>query len=305
MAEQYKLLFVESFKGRVLFNVPMKEYTTLRIGGPADVMAFPKDEADLKHLLSFAGAKGFKVYVIGAGSNILVRDGGIRGIVVNITEGFTDVSWLDDERAVVGAGVRLSTLCRECAERGLSGIEFAAGIPATVGGAVYMNAGAYGSEMKDVVEGVEVIGRRGKKGFIPKADIGFAYRHTELPEDAVIVNVHMKFRRADRKAIEERMKEFRKRRDKTTPIGLPSAGSIFKNPEGMAAGKLIEEAGLKGVSSGDAKISEVHANYIVNTGNARATDVLNLIALMRDRVFAKTGIMLEPEIKVIGESLTR
>ncbi len=302
MAEQYKLLFVESFKGRVLFNVPMKEYTTLRIGGPADVMAFPKDEADLKHLLSFAGSRGFRVYVIGAGSNILVRDGGIRGIVVNITEGFTDISWVDDERAVVGAGVRLSRLSKECAERGLSGLEFAVGIPATVGGAVCMNAGAYGGEMKDVVEGVEVVNTRGKKNFIPKARLGFSYRHAELPEGAVIVNVHMKFRRGSRKLIEERMKEFKKRRMRTTPLALPSAGSIFKNPEGVSAGKLIEDAGLKGISSGDARISEVHANYIVNTGNARAVDVLNLIALMRDRVFAKTGIMLEPEIKVIGEN---
>ncbi len=303
MAEQYKLLFVESFKGRVLFNVPMREYTTLKIGGPADVMAFPRDEADLKHLLSFAGTKGFRVYVIGGGSNMLVRDGGIRGIVVNITEGFTDVSWMDEERAVVGAGVRLSALSRECAERGLGGLEFATGIPATVGGAVCMNAGAYGGEMKDVVEGIEVIGHRGRKGFIPAGKLKFSYRYAELPEGAVIVNVHMKFRKTNKKAIEERTREFKRRRDATTPTGLPSAGSIFKNPDGIPAGKLIEEAGLKGVSSGDAKISEVHANYIVNTGNARAADVLNLIALMRDRVFAKTGIMLEPEIKVIGENI--
>ena len=303
MAEQYRLLFVDSFKGRVLFNVPMRDYTSLRIGGPADAIAFPKDEADLKHLLSFATSKGFKVYVIGAGSNILVRDGGIRGIVINTTEGFTDAEWIEKEqRVVVGAGVRLSLLCKEASKRGLGGLEFAATIPATVGGAVWMNAGAYGGEMKDVVEGVEIMNPKGKKSFIPKTDIGFGYRRTELPHEGIIVRVHMRLHRAEPESIEQKIEEYKRRRQSTTPVGMPSAGSIFKNPEGMHAGKLIEEAGLKGVSIGGAKISEVHANYIVNTGNAKAEDVLALIALMRDKVFAKTGIMLEPEIKVIGES---
>ncbi|HXI09872.1 MAG TPA: FAD-binding protein, partial [Thermodesulfobacteriota bacterium] len=145
---QYSLFFIQRFKGKVLFNVPMSEYTSWRIGGPADVMAFPQDEGDLKDILSFAEAKDFPVYILGAGTNVLVRDGGIRGIVINVSEGFRDIAWQEDTRAVVGAGVKLTELLGVCKEKGLSGLEFSAGIPGTVGGAVMMNAGAFGGEMK-------------------------------------------------------------------------------------------------------------------------------------------------------------
>lgn len=299
---QYSLFFIQRFKGKVLFNVPMSDYTSLHIGGPADVMAFPQDEGDLKDLMAFAETKGFPFYVLGSGTNLLVRDGGIRGIVVNMTEGFKDITWLEEGKAIVGAGVRLPDLVTQAKDRGLSGIEFAANIPGTVGGAVCMNAGAYGGEMKDIVEGIEIAGKKGAKGFLPKSELKFSYRRAEVPKGAIVTRAHMKFAPGDPEEIKAKIAEFRdKRKASSSGINFPNAGSIFKNPESAPAGRLIEEAGLKGERSGGAQVSEVHANYIVNTGGARAKDVLALMALVRDRVFSSRGVVLEPELKVVGE----
>ncbi|MBI5237171.1 MAG: UDP-N-acetylmuramate dehydrogenase [Deltaproteobacteria bacterium] len=298
---QYSLFFIQRFKGKVLFNVPMSEHTSLKIGGSADVMAFPQDEGDLKDLIAFAEAKNFPFLVLGAGTNLLVRDGGIRGIVINMSEGFKDITWQEDEKAVIGAGLKLSEAVSQCRERGLSGLEFAAGIPGTVGGAVMMNAGAYGHEMKDIVEGVEVIGKKGQKGFLPKSELGFSYRKSEIPKGAVVIRAHMRFKRASPEEIRERIREYTEKRKAAGKVSFPNAGSVFKNPEGKFAGRLIEEVGLKGERSGDAQVSEVHANYIVNIGMARAKDVLSLMALIRDRVYSQKGVVLEPEIKVVGE----
>ncbi|MBI4950080.1 MAG: UDP-N-acetylmuramate dehydrogenase [Deltaproteobacteria bacterium] len=301
MAVQYSLFFIQRFKGKVLFNVPMSEYTSIKIGGPADVMAFPQDEGDLKDILAFAEAKSFPFYILGGGTNLLVRDGGVRSIVINMSEGFKDIVWEDETNASVGAGVRLSELLFQCRERGLTGFEFASGIPGTIGGAVMMNAGAYGGEMKDCVEGVEVIGKKGVKNFIPKKDLAFAYRKAEVPKGAVVTRAHMKFEKSTPDVVKEKIRDLKERRKTTAHITFPNAGSVFRNPENKSAGRLIEEAGLKGERSGDAQISEVHANYIVNLGAARAKDVLSLMALIRDRVYSQKGVVLEPEIKVIGE----
>lgn len=299
---QYSLFFIQRFKGKVLFSVPMSEYTSLRIGGPADVMAFPQDEADLKDIILFAESKDFAFHVFGGGTNLLVRDGGIRGIVINMCEGFKDIVWQDDIKATVGAGVRLSELLSACRDKGLSGLEFASGIPGTVGGAVTMNAGAYGSEMKDVVEGIEVVGKKGQRGFLSRDEAGFSYRKSSLPKGAIVTRAHMRFAKKGAEEVKEKIRELKERRRSTSSVTLPNAGSIFKNPQGdKSAGRLIDEAGLKGARSGDAEVSGVHANYIVNLGNAMAKDVLTLMAVIRDKVFSRTGIVLEPEIKVVGE----
>ncbi|MDH4101587.1 MAG: UDP-N-acetylmuramate dehydrogenase [Nitrospirota bacterium] len=300
-SEQYSLFFIRRFKGKVLFNVPMKDYTSFKIGGPADVMAFPKDEGDLKDLVTFAEAKHFQYYILSAGTNILVRDAGMRGIVINMTEGFKDITWTEESKAVVGAGVRLAELCVECRERGLSGVEFSANIPGTVGGAVLMNAGAYGSEMKEVVDGVEFMDAKGRKGFLSNKEIGFKYRSTAIPKGAIITRAHMSFVKSTPDSVGARMNDFREKRKATSKITHPNAGSIFKNPAGKFAGVLIDEAGLKGEQIGKAKISEIHGNYIVNLGGAKAKDVLQLMALVRDNVYGTTGVTLEPEIKVVGE----
>jgi UDP-N-acetylmuramate dehydrogenase len=301
VAEQFQLFFVQRFKGKVLFDVPMSQYTSIGVGGPAEVMAFPRDEADLNDLLAFASSKRFPVFILGRGTNLVVRDKGIRGIVINMTEGFNDISWREETSAVVGSGMTLSKLLKQCTERGLSGLEFAEGIPGTVGGAMIMNAGAYGFEMSSLVEGVEVLDRKGKKSFIPKGKIEFGYRTTELPEAAIVTRVHLGFEKKDRADIEETIAAFNERRRASSKVGRPSAGSVFKNPEDCFAGKLIEEAGLKGYTIGGAQVSEVHANYIVNTGHGTARDILGLMAMMRDKVYRLTGKTLEPEIKVVGE----
>lgn len=298
---QYSLFFIQRFKGKVLFNVPMSEYTSLRIGGMADVMAFPQDEGDLKDLLAFAEAKGFAYYILGAGTNLLVRDAGVRGIVVNMTEGFKDIIWQDEAKASVGSGMKLSELVAQCRDRGLSGLEFAVNIPGTVGGAVAMNAGAYGAEMKDVVEGVEVIGRKGVKGFLAKDKLEFAYRKAELPKHSAVTVVNMSFMVSTSDAVREKMREFAEKRKANARVQYPNAGSVFKNPEGFYAGRLIEEVGLKGEKIGQAQFSPAHANYIINLGGAKAKDVLALMALARDTVYSQKGVVLEPEIKVVGE----
>ena len=309
MSDQFQLFFVERFKGKVLFNVPMKDYTSFRIGGNADVMAFPEDETDLMELMKFAYSKKFPVFFLGGGTNLLVRDGGVRGIVVNISEGLggiryheeADVDGIAQVNCIAGAGVKLSKLSVEAGERGLSGLEFATGIPGTLGGALLMNAGAYGGEMKDLVDGVEILERKGKKAFLPASELSFSYRSSKLPEGAAIIRLHLKFKKADAGEVKARMEELRKKRGSSASIPHPGAGSIFKNPEGGFAGRLIEEAGLKGESFGGAEVSTKHANYIINKDNATARDVLALMALIRDKVYGGKGIVLEPEIKVVGE----
>ena len=290
-----------SFKGRILFDVAMKEYTSLSIGGAADVMAFPLDEDDLQEILKFAYMKDFPVFSIGAGTNLVVRDGGIRGVVINLADGFKDLYWQTEDYVIAGAGVKLAKIVNECRKRGLSGLEFAVQIPGTVGGAVAMNAGAYTGEISNLVVGIDVTDTKGNKRFIRRDELSFSYRSCSLKPDYIITRVHLKFKKRDVSIIEKQMDEFIKRREKTQSVRLPNAGSIFKNPEGLCAGKLIDEVGLKGARIGDAVVSDIHANYIVNLGDAKAKDVFALINIMKDRVFKEKGVLLEEEIKIVGE----
>lgn len=301
MSEQYSLFFIQRFKGKVLFNVPMCQYTSIGIGGVSDVMAFPLDEKDLADILKFANKKRFETFILGSGTNLLVRDRGIRGIVINMTDGFKGLEFVDEDKIIAGSGISLIKLATKCSEKSLKGMEFAVGIPGTLGGAVIMNAGAYGKEMKDIVEGIEVVNEKGKKDFIPTRDLGFAYRSSQIGKNLIITKVHMKFEKGDKEKIKEAIKGNKEKRKSTSLIKLPNAGSIFKNPENLFTGQIIEEEGLKGLREGDAQISEVHGNYIVNLGRAKAKDVLTLMAIIRDKVFKKRGILLEPEIKVVGE----
>ncbi len=294
---------IDRFKGRLRFNVPMSRHTSLGVGGDADVLAVPVDENDMQTILHFAGDKGYPLLVMGGGTNLLVKDGGVRGVVLDLSEGFGAITMMGENRIEAGAGVRLSELVSLCKEKGLSGLEFAAGIPGCVGGAVAMNAGAYGGEMKDIVEGIEVVNRTGKVSFIKALDIGFIYRGTGLPMDVIILKARMQLLQSSTDEVKKQIADNRVRRRSSQAINLPNAGSVFKNPENMSAGRLIEEAGLKGLRQGGAQISEVHANCIVNLGNAKACDVLALIAEVRDSVYQRTGILLEPEIKVVGEEL--
>ncbi|MBI5682547.1 MAG: UDP-N-acetylmuramate dehydrogenase [Deltaproteobacteria bacterium] len=290
-----------NFKGRILFDVLMKEWTSMKIGGPTDVMAFPLDEDDLQEILKFAYVKDFPVFLLGAGTNLVVRDGGIRGVVINLADGFKDLYWQADDYVVAGAGVKLAKIVNECSKRGLSGLEFAVQIPGTIGGVVAMNAGAYGADVGSLVAGIDVTDTRGSKIFIRRDELHFSYRSCSLKPDYIITRVHLKFKKGDVSIIEKQMNEFIKRREKTQSVRLPNAGSIFKNPEGLCAGKLIDEVGLKGARIGDAMVSDVHANYIVNLGDAKTKDVLLLINIIKDRVLKEKGVLLEEEIKIVGE----
>lgn len=290
-----------AFRGKVLFDVPMREKTTIRIGGPAEVLAFPCDEEDLRVLLWAARKEGLPWYVIGRGSNLLVRDGGIRGVVIDLSEGFQGLSVVGEDRVVADAGVALRTLVSFAEEKGLKGLEFALGIPGSVGGAIAMNAGAYGHEIGRLLEWMEVMTEDGEIVRIDKGSLSPSYRSLSFTPRGVILRGMFDLEKGRTWEIEAKMEEFRRRRGMTQGVSLPSAGSVFKNPPGLSAGRLIDEIGLKGLRIGDAMVSPVHGNYIVNCGKAKAKDVLTLIDKIRERVLAERGIFLELEIRVVGK----
>ncbi|MCL6447679.1 MAG: UDP-N-acetylmuramate dehydrogenase [Armatimonadetes bacterium] len=287
--------------GQVRLDEPMKLHTTWRIGGPADLFVEPDGVAGLAQALAFARRENLPVTIIGNGSNLLVKDGGIRGLVVKIGGGFR---WLNIQgsRITAGAGTGLARLTGAAKEAGVGGFEFLAGIPGTVGGAVVMNAGAFGKATSDLCASVQLMDETGRLAERPGAALGFGYRTSNLQGSKLIV-VAAVFRGTYREpqAIQAEMEDLFNRRKKTQPLGCPSAGSVFQNPPGISAGFLIERAGGKGMRAGDAAVSPVHANFIVNLGNATARDVLKLIEQVKIAVREKYAIELKPEVQIIGE----
>lgn len=285
----------------LLLEEPMSRHTSFRIGGPADMMAMPKNEAELSNLLQKAAANNIPVTLIGNGSNLLVRDKGIRGLVIKLGNMLNEIL-VDGNKITFGSGVSLALASRKAAENSLSGMEFAVGIPGSIGGAVYMNAGAYDGEMANVVAAVRVMDATGKVTIMSAEELRFGYRKTALQESGLIVtSVTVVLQKAEQQKIMAKMDDFSQRRISKQPLELPSAGSMFKRPPGYFAGTLIEQTGLKGYSVGGAQISEKHAGFVVNTGNATAADVLGLIKDVQDRVLAAHGVLLQPEVLVIGE----
>lgn len=285
----------------LLLEEPMSRHTSFRIGGPADMMAMPKNEAELSNLLQKATANNIPVTLIGNGSNLLVRDKGIRGLVIKLGNMLNEIV-VDGNKITFGSGVSLALASRKAAENSLSGMEFAVGIPGSIGGAVYMNAGAYDGEMANVVAAVRVMDATGKVTIMSAEELRFGYRKTALQESGLIVtSVTVVLQKAEQQKIMAKMDDFSQRRISKQPLELPSAGSMFKRPPGYFAGTLIEQTGLKGYSVGGAQISEKHAGFVVNTGNATAADVLGLIKDVQDRVLAAHGVLLQPEVLVIGE----
>jgi UDP-N-acetylmuramate dehydrogenase len=286
----------------VALDEPLAHWTSLRVGGPADALVRIDTREELVRVLGFCRAHALSVSILGGGFNSLVRDGGLRGVVVRLA-GLREVALAGDGLVRAEAGVTHSQLTRFCAEQGRSGLEFAVGIPGTVGGWIAMNAGVHGREIKDVLTSLELydpalgaIGSRAREALV------FRYRATELPAGAVVVSATFRTEPAPPEQIRERQKTLLAQRRATQPVDQPSCGSVFKNPAGDYAGRLIEAAGLKGTREGGAMISELHANFIVNLGGASAADVLRLIERARAEVSARFGIALETEVRVEGEA---
>lgn len=285
----------------LLLEEPMAKHTSFRIGGPADVLAQPADEAELAALLKRAGEHAVPVTLIGNGSNLLVRDKGIRGLVIKLSNLFNSIT-VDGNVLTFGSGISLAMASKKAASLSLSGLEFAVGIPGTIGGAVYMNAGAYDGEMAKVVTSVRVMDREGKISELKASELAFAYRHTALQNSGLIVtSVTCVLQPGEADAIAAKMADFSQRRIAKQPLELPSAGSMFKRPPGYFAGTLIDQTGLKGYTVGGAQVSTKHAGFVVNVGGATAQDVLQLISDVQSKVFAAHGVRLEPEVLVLGE----
>jgi UDP-N-acetylmuramate dehydrogenase len=300
MDERQKRELIRILDKAAHFDCPMGPYTTFRAGGKAEALCAVKDVLQLKELLSFARREGFPYLIVGKGSNILVKDGGLKGIALLLRGELEGVE--EKEDAIhAGGGLGLSELIRFCQRRGLAGLEFLAGIPGTVGGAVAMNAGAWGKSTGDVVTGVEIITAHGEGVTKNRSEIQFGYRKAVLPRGSVVVRAMFKVTQDRPEAVGERVRDYLERRKATQPLDYPSAGSVFKNPPHDYAGRLLEMAGMKGKRIGGAMISDKHANVIVNVGGASAEDILALMEKARQKVREQTGVELEPEIKVVGD----
>ena len=285
----------------LLVQEPMNKHTSFRIGGPADLLAQPQSEQELAALLAKATANAVPVTLIGNGSNLLVRDKGIRGLVIKLGNMLNDIV-INGNSITFGSGVSLAMAARRAAELALSGLEFAVGIPGSIGGAVYMNAGAYDGEMSKVVTSVRVMDAAGRVEALPASALAFAYRHSALQDSGRIVTaVTVELTPGEKQAIADKMADFSNRRITKQPLELPSAGSMFKRPPGYFAGTLIDQTGLKGYTVGGAQVSRKHAGFVVNVGGATCADVLQLIADVQAKVFAAHGVHLEPEVLVLGE----
>lgn len=299
--ERLKRGLLGDVQGIVRFEEPLKRYTTYRIGGPADVLVVPASYQDVALVIKAAHEYGYPLFVMGCGSNLLVHDEGVRGIVLRLGNLMGQVT-TSGNTITAGAGSLLPKVAKIAADHGLTGLEWGGGVPGTVGGAVSMNAGAHGGETSDILIAATVLDRTGQRHDLTSEDMGFRYRRSDLVKDNGLIVLEATFRleQEDPAVVMNKMKAFALRRRMTQPLGQPSSGSVFRNPPGDYAGRLIEAAGLKGHRVGGAAVSTVHGNFIVNTGGARARDVLALIRLIQSRVKAEFAVDLELEVELVG-----
>lgn len=281
---------------------PMANYTTWRVGGPADWFIYPKNKDELEQTMRILYRENIPWLVIGRGSNMLVRDGGFRGAVIKLGEGLDGLS-IEGTRVVAGGGYSFVRLSAVTAKAGLAGLEYGAGIPGTVGGAVFMNAGAHGSDVSKTLVSAEVLLGTGEWMTMSNEDFKFCYRTTVLQKEVrgIVTEAVFELTPGDPKAIMEKLNAYKERRYKTQPLHHRCAGSVFRNPPGDYAGRLIEAAGLKGYRIGDAEVSTLHGNFIINRGKAKAADILALISEVQTAVKDKYGVTLHPEVRVVGE----
>lgn len=298
-------ILLEKIKGivdsdRVFQNEPMSKHTTFRVGGPSDVFISIKSEKEAEELIRLLCVEKEPYFIIGNGSNLLVRDEGFRGVIIEIGKNFSDIN-ITDETVEVEAGALLVKVANECLRASLSGLEFASGIPGTIGGGVFMNAGAYGGELKDVVKSVRLLNTvTGEIMEKTCEEMKFSYRHSIAKEEPyIILKASLKLNKGDKELIKARMDELKEQRTTKQPLEYPSAGSTFKRPEGYFAGKLIQDAGLKGYTVGGAQVSTKHSGFVINTGNATAEDILTLIDDVKNNVKDQFGVELEPEVCIL------
>ena len=289
--------------GKVLWNCPLARYTTLRVGGPAEAVVFTETRADLTRLLTWLKDRNIPRHIIGGGSNILVPDHGLTGVTVMLGRGLAEIETIGDKNDKVlvqaGGGCRLARLIKYCTDRAISGLEFAVGIPGSIGGAIVMNAGCWDREIGDVLYSVTMLNPAGELISEPREKLDLSYRQWGGGEETVIVAAVFALMKDDKRKIKAACRKYLQQRKEKQPQNLASAGSFFKNPPGQAAGKLIEETGLKGCRVGGAMVSPQHANFLVNTGKATAGDILALMRLVQSKVFDRSGIMLEPEVQIL------
>lgn len=289
-------------ESRVHEDVAMSKYTSFRAGGCADLLVQVNDIQELKAVLHILDEEDSPHMILGNGSNVLVRDGGYRGAIVKLGGSFEDIS-VEDNAIRCGSSALLAAVAKVAADAGLTGLEFASGIPGSIGGAVFMNAGAYGSEIKGVLRRVTVISQDGARTFDLSAyDLELGYRRSLLQKTGdIVLEAEFALQTGDKDEIKQTMAELKEKRNAKQPVNYPSAGSFFKRPEGYFAGKLVQDAGLKGTSVGGAEVSQLHSGFIINKGGATATDIIQLMKLVQARVLEQFGVMLEPEVRIIGE----
>ena len=291
----------EKISGNIKYNEPMSAHTTFRIGGCADVFADVSSAEEIKSLIALCRENDYPYMVVGNGSNLLVSDKGIRGLVIRIGKNMSEIR-AHGERIYADAGALMSAVAAACLEHELTGFEPMSGIPGTIGGGIFMNAGAYGGELSQGIENVTYLDDKGGVVTEKCENLDLGYRHSMFQsKDYVILSCVMKFEKGNRDEIKAAMADYRSRRNEKQPVNMPSAGSTFKRPEGYFAGKLIQDAGLQGYSIGGAQVSTLHAGFIVNTGDATASDVENLIKHIQQTVYEKFGVKLEPEVRLVGE----
>ncbi|WP_220730160.1 UDP-N-acetylmuramate dehydrogenase [Apilactobacillus zhangqiuensis] len=287
-------------KIKLLKNEPLSKYTFTETGGPADLVAFPKNTEEVRELLSMAKRDNLPITVLGNASNLIIKDGGIRGLVIILTE-MNEITSHDD-LVIAQAGARYIDTTIVAQQHGLTGMEFAAGIPGSIGGAVFMNAGAYGGETAEVIESVTVLTPENEIKTLTNSELDFGYRHSAVQDqDDIVLEATFKLSAGDKDEIQAEMDHLNALRESKQPLDLPSCGSVFKRPVGYFAGKLIHDAGLQGYQSGGAQVSKKHAGFIVNIDNATATDYLDVIKHVQETVYAKNKVHLETEVRIIGQ----
>ena len=301
LINEFKFLGLQS---TFIQDASMQNFTSFKVGGKSDLLVIPSSEDELKTILQRFAQDGLPFIVMGKGTNILIRDGGYRGAIIRLEEAFSEIQ-VDGTQLTAGAGASLSAVARAAMENGLAGIEFAAGIPGSLGGGTFMNAGAYDGEMKDIVREIRVLSHDGlQTRVVTNKMMDYGYRRSSLMATReIVLATTLNLAPGKREEITAKMKEFNDRRNLKQPMDLPSAGSFFKRPEGYYAGKLIQDAGLKGLTIGGAQVSPKHSGFIVNVGGATAADIIALMHVVQATVLDQFGVMIEPEVRIVGEEI--